>query len=306
MLTLPSFAKINFCLRVLERRGDGFHEVRTVLQSVDLSDQLSFEPIRQARIDFQDPLGLPDGENLVIRAARMLQSQGRITGGVRIVLRKELPIGAGLGGGSGNAAVTLLGLNQVWGLRWPLRRLEILAKALGSDVPFFLFGGSALAVGRGDEVYPLADMPETHLVVVCPPQTISTRKAYQRLNLMLTKGCNEYRIQRFCEELGSGRVASEWIFNDFEESVFRRFPEAREARDALLAAGCPAALMCGSGSSVFGLAGSRAGALRVRDRLSDLAWPTFVASSLSRSAYRERLAECGLERNVDKELGVRG
>src|SRR5262245_61384787 len=186
-LNLPSFAKINWTLEILGKRPDGYHEVRTLLQTVSVADELTFELTGQGIAIHCDHPEVPcDETNLVHRAAKLL---GDFTGagkGVRIRINKRLPVAAGLGGGSSNAAVTLLALQKLWDIRVAPRDLFSLGAKLGADVPFFFIGGTCLGVGRGDEIYPLADVNEEFLLLVNAGVAITTRDVYADLPVELT------------------------------------------------------------------------------------------------------------------------
>src|SRR6266853_6782682 len=180
--TLRSLAKVNLDLRVLHKRADGFHELRTVFQTISLADRIEIEhePGLRSEIVLDDPLAIPD--NLVVRAAHALKIKGR----VRIRLRKRIPMGAGLGGGSSNAAAILLALPVLSGNQVCSEKLREVALGLGSDVPFFLEGGTALGLGRGEELYPLPDLKREPILVVQSGFHISTVSAYRALQRGLT------------------------------------------------------------------------------------------------------------------------
>src|SRR5215510_8334257 len=187
-LTLPSFAKINWTLEILGKRPDGYHEVRTLLQTVSVSDELTFELTeRDIVIHCDHPDAPADETNLAYRAAKLFGDFTGAAKGVRISINKRLPVAAGLGGGSSNGAVTLLALQKLWDVRVAPRDLFTLAAKLGADTPFFLIGGTCLGVGRGDEVYPLADINEEFLLLVNLGIAVSPRDAYADLPPELTK-----------------------------------------------------------------------------------------------------------------------
>src|SRR6185436_9966400 len=187
-LTLPSFAKINWTLEILGKRPDGYHEVRTLLQTVSAADEMTFELTEQGISVLCDHPDVPcDETNLAYRAAKSLRDFTGLDKGVRIHIAKRLPVAAGLGGGSGNGAVTLIALQRLWDVQIEPRDLFKLAAKLGADAPFFLIGGTCLGVGRGDEVYPLADINEEFLLLVNPGISVPTRDAYAELPPELTK-----------------------------------------------------------------------------------------------------------------------
>src|SRR5579872_413219 len=176
---IRAYAKLNLGLRVLYKRPDGYHELRTVFQTISLADalEISFEPGKSTRIEMEGTPDIPD--NLAERAARLVMDAGLKHGTVRLKLRKNIPAGAGLGGGSSDAASVLLALPVLAGLRLSMDQLTGFAVKLGSDVPFFLYGGTALGLGRGEELYPLPDGPATRALLVAPNLHSSTAEAYR-------------------------------------------------------------------------------------------------------------------------------
>ncbi|HEV8396952.1 MAG TPA: 4-(cytidine 5'-diphospho)-2-C-methyl-D-erythritol kinase [Vicinamibacterales bacterium] len=281
-------AKINLDLRVLGTRPDGFHELRTVFQALALHDTVTCVP-RPGPLAIEcDTAGVPlDGGNLVWKAADVLWRAIRRLGPPRDVLirlDKQIPLQAGLGGGSADAAATLLALVKLW--RVPVRpsQLTDIAATLGADVPFFLSGGTALGLGRGDEVYPLADLPRHWIVLVIPGFGVSSADAY--------KWYDEER------DLGRGPSAREpqhvpgpWpsraaqMINDLEAPIARHHPEIDQMKLALRRAGALAAAMSGSGSTVFGLFQRRKDAMTAVTRLSGAGWRVMLTESLDRGAY---------------------
>jgi 4-diphosphocytidyl-2-C-methyl-D-erythritol kinase len=258
-----ALAKINLDLRVLARRPDGYHELRTVFQTVSLADtiEIAYSPARRTAIELDDPLGLPD--NLVLRAAQAAMEATGATGRVRMKLDKRIPMGAGLGGGSSDAAAVLLALPALSGRPLDMASLCRLAGDLGSDVPFFLVGGAAVGIGRGTELFPLPDGPPGQAVLVAPRVSVSTADAYRRLSPRLTTELQQNKIFSFQSNILAGRVGGETA-NDFEEVVFERHPVLGTWKKRMIRAGATAAMMTGSGSAVFGLfrnAGEAAGAL---------------------------------------------
>ncbi len=258
--TLRSLAKINVDLRVLHKRPDNFHELRTVFQTISLEDSIgiTFEPSRRTCIEIEGNLAIPN--NLILRAAEAVLAAARIRGTVRFSLDKRIPMGAGLGGGSSNAAAVLLALPVLAGAHIPLAKLVELGTALGSDVPFFLYGGTALGVGRGTELYPLADLPSLRGLLVTPDVHVSTGEAYAGLNrgALTTDGpgndTETFRslVWTLAEPVG----AEDWrklCANDFERVVFKRHPALRSIKRELDKLGASPAMMTGSGSALFGL-----------------------------------------------------
>jgi 4-diphosphocytidyl-2-C-methyl-D-erythritol kinase len=225
---LPSYAKINWSLRVTGRRDDGFHDLETVFQTISLHDTLTFQPSDELTLTCDDPLIPTDDTNLILRAARAIGVTR-----VAVDVQKRIPAGGGLGGGSSNAATTLRALSE-------RRDLAQLALSLGSDVPFFLIGGTAYATGRGEVLTPMEPLRGIPLLLVLPEERVMTGEAYAK-------------ITRYSEPLGMAAYRDFTSFtNDFEEPVFAMFPRLRTFKERLLDAGAVYAAMSGSGSTIFG------------------------------------------------------
>jgi 4-diphosphocytidyl-2-C-methyl-D-erythritol kinase len=285
-ILIRSFCKVNLALAVLGKRPDGYHEIRTVFQSIDLHDNLEIQPCARLELRCDELDSVPLEQNTVWRAATALMRATAPVAGAEIILKKRIPAGAGLGGGSSNAAAALLGLCRFWRLQVPAAELHAIAASIGSDVPFFLRGGTALGIGRGEEIYPLPEMQPAHLVIVYPGIHISTGAAYQSLSLMLTSRRATPNIQGFCGRLaeGTGRWAE--IFNDFETSILPAYPAIQEAKVFLEERGATATLLSGSGSSVFGFFTDEESALAAsRSSSARESWRVFPAKTLSRAEY---------------------
>ena len=248
-------AKINWSLEVLHRRPDGYHEVRTVIQTIDLCDTLELHPAAELCLEARGE-GLPaEQENLVMKAVHLLREQAAGSPGARIRLSKAIPVAAGLGGGSSDAAAALRGLNELWGLALPPEALEDMAASLGSDVPFFIRGGTALAEGRGERVTPLPDTAPRELVIVVPPLTLVNKT--QRMYSLLTAAdyTDGSATERLVDAIRRGKpVEDSHLLNVFDAPAFRAFPELERLRQALLAAGAPSVHLAGSGPALFALA----------------------------------------------------
>jgi 4-diphosphocytidyl-2-C-methyl-D-erythritol kinase len=253
---LRSFAKINLDLRVLHKRPDGFHELRTIFQTVSLADtiQMEYAP-GHTRIDLESNLNIPD--NLVVRAADSVFRATQTTGRLRFHLTKRIPLGSGLGGGSSNAASVLLALPVLMRRPLPLEKLLEMASELGSDVPFFLTGGTAVGLGRGTELYPLPDSPTRLAVLITPGIHSSTAEAYQALGLKLKYEVPASILNNFesvawqtADLSPSPDLNSK---NDFESVVFREHPQLKSIKGKLLKLGARPAMMSGSGSALFGM-----------------------------------------------------
>lgn len=255
--------KINLYLRIVRRREDGFHELETVFQSVDGGDLLYGHPAAEIRLRCDQP-GVPDGpENLVVRAALLLRERFGTanTPGAALTLLKRTPMGAGMGGGSVDAAAALVLLKELWSLDVPEAGLAELAAELGSDVPFFLHGGTALGGGRGEKLQALPTAP-LWLVLLRPDVSVNTGWAYGRWK---AEGCGGATVEEFTAALAAGdpeRVAAA-LRNDLEPGVAANVPEIAAARAWLLEQGAIGARMTGSGSVVFGVARDQAHAREI-------------------------------------------
>ncbi len=291
-----ALAKINLSLKVLHRRPDGFHELRTVFQTVSLADSIEIElaPAPRTSISVACKVSV-QGENLVERAAKLAMKAAGATGEVKLRLNKAIPIGAGLGGGSSDAAAVLLTVPVLAGADLGMRRLIEIGSELGSDVPFFLLGGTAVAVGRGTELYPLEDAPGRHCLIVATGVHVSTAEAYRRLRRPeLTSAGARNSISNFESLVWQLSSASPETLlaaeNDFEGVVFRDHPQLGRIKRHLARAGASAALMTGSGSAVYGLFATRAEAARAGRTLPGQVFPvTLVSRARYRSMWWRRL-----------------
>ncbi len=295
MIALRAPAKINLCLRVLGRRPDGYHELESVFQMVGLYDEVIVRPRRRGISIDVEGVDLPHGSgNLAYDAAVALAREAGGTRAASIHLAKQIPLGAGLGGGSSDAAAVLIGLNRLWRLRWPRPRLAALGAALGSDVPFFFFGPTAWVTGRGERVAPAPSLRPSTLgplpcwvVLVNPGFPVSTQWAFQALDqavggtIRLTNGGAIYKMGR----LSDGSPASvRSMANDLERVSVARYPVIEEIKAQLLKAGAVAARMSGSGPTVFGLFATRAEAAKASEGLSPL-WRRWVVRVLRRAPW---------------------
>ncbi len=256
--TVRSLAKINLDLRILNKRSDNFHELRTVFQSISLADtiEISCEPATRKKVSIDDELQIPD--NLIVRAANAVLDVAGAKVDVRFRLSKQIPMGGGLGGGSSNAAAVLLALPVLAGVAIPMERLQWIAHDLGSDVPFFLHGGTRLGVGRGGELYPQPDIHSLPVLLIFPPVQVATGPAYAALDRGLTFTGSSSSInsfQAYAQALECGRsamAASPFSANDFESVVFKQHPQLAKVA-ARLRKFSPAVRMSGSGSTIFAL-----------------------------------------------------
>jgi len=247
-------AKLNLGLEVIRRRPDGFHEIRTIFQALDWGDRLRLRRRTGSGIllRVQGPPSIPKGrENLVVRAATALAARRAPGKGVEILLSKRIPAGAGLGGGSSDAAATLLALERLWGLSPDPSELRALAEGLGSDIPFFFLGGTALGEGRGEILTPLPPAPDWTWILALPPLSVATEEAYRKACKGLTDSGERLRMLQLAlvERAFAGFVDN--LVNDLESGVFSTEPRLEGIKRALLAIGAPGVAMTGSGAALF-------------------------------------------------------
>ena len=296
---LKALAKINLDLRVLHKRPDGFHELRTVFQTISLADsiQIDYQPSRRTELKLDGNVEIPG--NLILRAAEAVLDAMKIHARVHFRLNKQIPMGGGLGGGSSDAAAVLMTLPALARRPAPICHL---AAELGSDVPFFLEGGTAVAVGRGTELYPLPDIAEQPILIAASGLHVSTGPAYQALERGLTftgSLCRINNFQEFVRALGESRradLASASSENDFEAVVFRQYPKLKTIRGKLSQHG--AARMTGSGSAIFAIYASESDRERARKSLDEdrvfrncRLWPAKLVSRRSyQRLWRRQLA----------------
>ena len=290
-VTIRAHAKINLDLRVLGTRPDGFHELRTVFQALALHDTIECVPRVGPFAIECETAGVPlDRSNLVWRAAEALWRALRREGPVRDVLvrlHKRIPLQGGLGGGSADAAATLVALAHAW--RVPLRPSQCVdvAATLGADVPFFLSGGTALGLGKGDEIYPLADLPRHWVVLLIPGFGVASADAYGWYDAERDLGHGPgVREPQYVPGPWPSRAAQ--MINDLEATIARHHPEIDQMKTALRRAGALAAAMSGSGSTVFGLFQKRNDAASAVERLSGSGWRVILTESLGRGEYSRR------------------
>ena len=305
-VTIRAHAKINLDLRVLGTRADGFHELRTVFQAISLHDTITCVP-REGPFAIEcATAGVPlDRTNLIWGAAAALWRSLRRAGEVRdmlVRLDKRIPVQGGLGGGSADAAATLLGLARAW--RVPVRPAQLtdVASSLGADVPFFLSGGTALGLGRGDEIYPLADLPRHWIVLLIPGFGVSSGEAFGWYDAERDGSRGQTREPQQVPGPWPSRAAQ--MINDLEAPIARHHPEIDQMKSALRRAGALAAAMSGSGSAVFGLFQKRRDALVAVDRLSGSGWSVLLTESLGRGDYARRARPVPIRDHQPRRHGV--
>jgi 4-diphosphocytidyl-2-C-methyl-D-erythritol kinase len=296
--TLPSFAKINWVLRVLGRRQDGFHELHTIFQTITLHDNLKFSARSDDKLQLTcDSPDIPvDESNLILRAAIALRTRYGIQKGASIHLEKVIPVEGGLGGGSSNAAITLLGLSHLWKIKTNRQELMLTGASLGADVPFFLTGGTALGTGPGTDVRSINDAWARHLLIVKPQSKVSTAEAYKALDApALTKPDSDTILSISCADVQFTDFHPDALHNDLEPVVFHLKPEIERAKNSLLRAGARLALLAGSGSSVFGVFENQEAQVGAVDALKEeRGWRVFRSATVSRAEYLAALGECAV------------
>jgi 4-diphosphocytidyl-2-C-methyl-D-erythritol kinase len=281
-------AKLNLFLEIVRRRPDGYHDLETVFQEISLADELavSYDP-RGAGVAFDcGSKFLKDvkpGNNLVERAARSFTEAFKVSGRFVIRLKKNVPIGAGLGGGSSDAAATLMACAWLSGKLKPTpaikKKLIVLARRLGADVPFFLTGGTSIGTGLGDRLKPI-NTPDAYFVLVFPGFPVATAGVYRDLAVPLTTGVSIRKIKADLLEGAPPRSWARHLFNRLEEVVLPKHPVLRELKEKLVSLGCAGALMSGSGSSVFGVVSSRRQGQEAVRRLRRLGKPAWLVRAL--------------------------
>lgn len=283
-LVLKSFAKINLGIEIVGKRKDGYHNVRTILQSITLHDKITLRKYSNGiRIRCTMPLVPTDERNLVYKAADIFFKKKKMNSGIKIAIRKNIPVGAGLGGGSSNAAATLRGLNELFNGGMAYRELFQMSKKLGSDVPFFLKGGTALVEGRGDKLSYINCVPNFWAVIVFPGFSISSLRTYERLDPKefssnskkvlkvesLLNAIKRNNLEKLCKNL----------MNGFEDVIFKKHSEIKKIKEGLVSKRAIGASLCGSGSSVFGVFKTKDQAEKTLLHFSDLGYSVWIVKS---------------------------
>ena len=285
-MVLNSYAKLNLYLSVLSKRKDNYHNIKTLFERIDLCDRINLKvlPEKEIKIICNDPLVPKGPTNLCFRAAKLLQDKFKIRQGAEIKIIKRIPVGAGLGGGSGNAACVLLGLNKLWKLRLSRKRLASLAKKIGADVAFFIYDVSfAWAEERGDKIRPLTALEKVKLwhILVVPKLHVSTPLIYRNWDKLsgLTMRPPDVKILISRLKDKSREIKAELLFNSLEQVTTKLYPEAERAKSALKKLGLKSILMSGSGPAVFGIVSSKKEAESSSRKLRNLerSWRIFVA-----------------------------
>jgi 4-diphosphocytidyl-2-C-methyl-D-erythritol kinase len=283
-LVFKTPAKINLGLFILGKRPDGYHDLETLFQMVSLYDTVELESLENGiELVCDDPKVPTDESNLMIRAARLLQEAvpEKTRLGCRMVLKKKIPMGAGLGGGSGNAAGVLVGLNRLWDLQLKPAELSKIAAQLGSDIPFFLCAPSAFGQGRGERLTPLQPSKKFHVILAFPRVSMATAEVYQALNFDLTKNSKNINILR--EFFSQSNIASlgAHLHNDLEPIVIERLPVVASIKQKLNSLNADGTLLSGSGSAVFGIFENSKKAQEAYARCCEEDWDTFLTETVS-------------------------
>lgn len=281
MLTLSAPAKVNLTLEVLGRRSDGCHDIASVFQAIDLADTLLLEPGPDLSFSCDRP-ELDSRDNLAFRAAILLQRRFGVAQGAHLRLLKRVPPASGLGGGSSDAAAALKGLARLWGLRPSLPELAALAQELGSDVPFFLYGGTALVEGRGERVTPLPPLPRSWALVLRPPLALEGKTGRMYAGLAEADFTSGQATLRLARALRRGEpVSPSFLYNAFEAVAQRLLPGLGDLRRRFLEAGAPWAHLCGSGPALFTLLSEESEARSLLGRLGGQGLEAYLAPTLA-------------------------
>ena len=280
MLTVKTPAKVNLFLELIKKRSDGYHELVTIFHAINLCDILRFKKTTDGKIKLTcSDKSLPVGDaNLVVRAAKLLQHKKNIKYGATIYLKKNIPSGAGLGGGSSDAAVTLLTLAKLWGTKSSVSELCKMGSTIGADVPFFISPGTAVAKGIGEKLSKIDNVLPAWFVIIAPSFSVSTAMAYSKVKFPLT---NIRKVNKMTEHIKAGGALSLLkgaLFNRLEEFVFSSFPQLRDVKQKLNSFGCPS-LMSGSGACVFAIPASKKMAQKIKQEMQKLGYKVWVVNS---------------------------
>jgi len=281
-IKIKSPAKINLGLKIIGKRSDGYHNIETIFQMISLYDDITLTESGTGITLHSNNRDIPLNEkNLAYKAAYLLRERTGVKKGVKIEIDKNIPISAGLGGGSSNAAVTLLGLNYIWELRLSKEELLSIARLLGADVPFFLSGVRAFGTERGDELQILSVTSKFYVILLNPRISISTEWVYKNLKLELTKGRKNISMKEFISEKRDVEDLAVILFNDLESVVVEKYDVISRMKELLLSAGASGSLMSGSGSTVFGIFKDYSSAKQAGEMLKRDEWSLFLAESLT-------------------------
>ena len=284
MLKATAYAKVNFSLEVLGRRTDGYHNVATVLQTIGLADRLCFEHDSELRVECSDPV-LSNQDNLAWKAAAALRQAAGYRGGARICIEKGVPAAMGLGGGSSDAAAALVALNRLWDIGMSTTELEESARTLGSDVPFFIKGGTALGTEKGDVLRALKPIPQRWLVLVCPETTVEG-KTGRMYGMLGRSSCTGGAVTRaLVDEIELGRLSEELLYNVFDEVAFDVFPGLDRVMQDMEKAGAGRVNLSGSGPALFSLVSGEADGKRIISNLMAKRYRVYLIRTMASSPH---------------------
>lgn len=282
-MEIPAYAKLNLTFEVLGRRDDGFHQVTTIMQTIGLADLLHFEPSAALKVECEYP-ELAGEQNLVWKAAVELAKAGGIEPAAKITVEKRIPVAMGLGGGSSDAAAALLGLNVLWGLGLSVDELAGIAAGLGSDVSFFLWGGTALAQGRGEQIASLSPLPPLAVTLVFPDLAIPNKTAAMYSKLTMGQFSDGGVTRQMIQILTAGQFVREsvsgLVFNAFSEVATRSYPELQAMCSKVAGQGGPAMHLCGAGPALFTLPSSEEEHQRIAELLQPHSAGVYLVSTV--------------------------
>lgn len=269
-IEIDSYSKINLTLNILAKRQDGYHNIETIMQSVNLADRIFIKEEKEGiRIKCNHPLVPVDTQSLTYRSAEKILNRYRITKGVKIEINKKIPLASGMAGGSANSASILVGINKLFALNLSNKDLREIGEELGMDVPFCIQNGTALAYHKGEKVIPLPLInPPLWIIIINPGFEIPTKWAYNSLDLDQIKK-EKNNIEAMLKALKERELEgiAKNLFNSFEELVIEKYPEIGKIKDRLTEEGALGALMSGSGPTVFGIAQNKEQALKIYEKL---------------------------------------
>ncbi len=276
-----AFSKINLGLEVLKKREDGYHDIRTLFQSISLHDSIEIQVSPSGTLTLRGSDGSISWgkDNLAYKAALLMRERSLTEPGIQIKVEKNIPVGAGLGGGSSDAAVTLLGLNKMLGLKLKKDELVELGKELGADVPYFLEGGLCVGTGRGDNISIIDDLPTYFCILVLEGTSLSTELVYHSFCESLTSRGKDSKIIQFLDTLNLGELE-----NDLEETVFHLHPQLKKAKSLVRKMDPVLTLVSGTGSVVFGLFKTRKKAREALGKIEKV-YPAVLVETLNREQY---------------------
>ena len=292
-IKLHSFAKINLGLHILGKRTDGYHEIRTVYQTIMLHDNLEISMRSGNGLEFNCNLvELRDENNLVVRAIEAVRNRTGVKTGLSVQLQKQIPTGSGLGGGSSNAAITIMALDYLLKLKMSRQEWFEIGEELGADVPFFFLGGRAIGLGTGSEVYSLQDHLPSHLLIVISAFPIATVDAYRQASLRLTSQDNKSKIPAFCPAVIDNIESGKELENHFESVVFKNQPSLKQIKKRLLQCGATKAGLTGSGSAIVGFFDSKRDLKQAQMALRHKDIQLITTRTITRKQYQDSLVQC--------------